>query len=97
MLNNELDDMESGFKLSYNNDEVVIDHGNCTSILDVLSLQVERVDDAFSAGEMEGHDDLYARVNPQDRNYYGYRIHLFAVGEQIFIDYGKNYCYLINY
>jgi len=41
VLNNELDDMESGFKLSYNYDEVVIDHGNCTSILDELSLQVD--------------------------------------------------------
>ena len=51
---------------------------------------MERVDDAFFAGEMEEHDDLYARINLQDRNYYGYRIHLYVVGEQIFIDYGKN-------
>jgi hypothetical protein len=84
VLNTEQDDMESGFKLSYNYDEVVIDHGNFTSILDVLSLQVERVDDAFLAGEMEDHDDLYARINLQDRNYYGLRLHHFAVGDQIF-------------
>lgn len=76
VLNNELDDMETGFRLSYNYNELTIDHGNCTSILDVLSLQVDRVDDAFIAGEMEGHADLYARLNLQDRNYYGYRIHL---------------------
>ena len=89
-LRNELDAQESGFKLSYNYDEMIIDHGKCTSITDVLSLQVERVDDAFLSGEMEEHDDLYARINLQDRNYYGYRIHLFAVGEQIFVDYGKS-------
>lgn len=90
VLNNELDAQESGFKLSYNYDEMIIDHGKCTSITDVLSLQVERVYDAFLAGEMEEHDDLYARINLMDRNYYGYRIHLFEVGEQIFVDYGKS-------
>jgi len=37
VLNNELDDMESGFNLSYNYDEVVIDHGLIPSLFDDFS------------------------------------------------------------
>ena len=62
-------------------------------------MQVERLElylnEAIPAVEFVMNDNLYACVNLMDKNYFGYRIRKYAVNDQIFVDYGRNYALIV--